>query len=79
MSHSIRTDDLSAVVHYALETTRAITICPFHDDVIVRVGDDAAESHAFERVKRVVENDGTTWEPEALRHEIGRPRPTDVA
>ena len=72
MSHSIRTDDLSAVVHYALETTRAITICPFHDDVIVRVGDDAAESHAFERAKRVAKNDGTTWEPEALRHEIGR-------
>lgn len=34
-------DDLSATVHYALETTRAVAACPFHSDVTIRVGDDA--------------------------------------
>ena len=72
MSADIHTDDLSAVVRYALETTRATTHCPFHHEVIIRVGDDAAESHAFERAKRVVKSDGTTWDGDALRQEIGR-------
>ncbi len=72
MSASVRPDDLPKVVRYALETTRAITHCPFHDEVIIRVGDDAAESHAFERAKRIVKSDGTTWDGEALRGEIGR-------
>ncbi|WP_454649726.1 hypothetical protein [Bradyrhizobium liaoningense] len=66
------TEDLAAVVRYALETTRATTVCPFHRDVIVRIGDDAAESHAFERVKRMARSDGTKWEKESLRMEIGR-------
>ncbi|MDH2348623.1 MULTISPECIES: hypothetical protein [unclassified Bradyrhizobium] len=46
-------DDRSATVHYALETTRAVAVCPFHSEVTVRVGDDAAESHAFERANRI--------------------------
>ncbi len=53
MSVSNYVDDLSASVRYALETTCATMICPFHADVIIRVGDDAAESHAFERAKRI--------------------------
>jgi len=65
-------DDLSAAVRYALETTRATTVCPFHDQVIIRVGDDAAESHAYERAKRILKSDGTTHEADALRDEIGR-------
>src|SRR3954469_17706635 len=36
-------------VHYALETTRVPAVCPFHPDVIIRISDDVAESHAFER------------------------------
>jgi hypothetical protein len=44
-------DDLSATVRDALETTRAIAVCPFHSDATIRVGDDAAESHAYERAK----------------------------
>jgi len=72
MLADIQTDDLTAVVRYALETTRATTVCPFHRDVIVRIGDDAAESHAFERAKRIVRSDGTKWEKEALRMELGR-------
>ena len=51
-------DDLNATVRYALETTRAIAVCPFHAEVTIRVGDDAAESHAFERAKRIVRSDG---------------------
>ena len=65
-------DDLSSAVHYALETTHAIAVCPFHLDVTIRIGDDAAESHAFERARRLVKSDGTTWEGEALRKEFGR-------
>jgi hypothetical protein len=72
MSVNIRSDDLTATVRYALETTRATAACPFHWDVIIRVGDDAAESHAFERARRIVRSDGTTWPPEALREEFAR-------
>lgn len=63
--------DLTEVVRYALETTRATTVCPFHDKVIIRVGDDAAESHAYERAKRILKSDGAAFEPDALRAEIG--------
>jgi hypothetical protein len=72
MSVKIDADDLAATVRYALGTTRATAACPFHWDVIIRVGDDAAESHAFERARRIVRSDGTAWAPEALREEIER-------
>lgn len=49
MPINIDTDDLGALVRHALETTRATVRCPFHDEVIVRAGDNAAESHALER------------------------------
>jgi hypothetical protein len=67
---TVNPDDLSAVVRYALETTRATAVCPFHDDVTIRIGDDAAESHAFERAKRIVKSEGKVWDPEALRKEF---------
>ena len=66
------TDDLASVVRYALTTTRAIVICPFHDNVTIRVGDDAAETHAFVRATKVIKSDGATWEHEALNKEISR-------
>jgi hypothetical protein len=65
-------DDLTATVRYALETTRALAACPFHPDVMIRVGDDAAETHAYERAKRVVRSDGTSWKREALSEELER-------
>lgn len=65
-------DDLGASVRYALQTTRATMVCPFHADVIIRVGDDAAESHAFERAKRIIKSDGTTWAGDDLREEFAR-------
>lgn len=36
-------DDLGSAVHYALDTTHAIAVCPFHLDLTIRIGDDAAE------------------------------------
>lgn len=72
MSAQDYADDLTACVHYALETTRAVAVCPFHSEVTVRVGDDAAESQAFERAKRIVRSDGTNWGTQDLREEIVR-------
>jgi hypothetical protein len=72
MSVSSNVDDLGSAVHYALETTHAIAVCPFHLDLTIRIGDDAAESHAFARARKIVKSDGTTWEGEALRKEFGR-------
>jgi hypothetical protein len=70
MSASNHADDLGSAVHYALETTHAIAVCPFHLDLTIRVGDDAAESHALARARKLVRSDGTTWEGEALRREF---------
>src|SRR5258708_14069045 len=70
MSVDSWTDDLASVVRYALTTTRATAICPFHDNVTIRVGDDAAETHAYVRATKVLKGDGTTWEHEALHKEI---------
>jgi len=72
MSVDSWTDDLASVVRYALTTTRATAICPFHDNVTIRVGDDAAETHAYVRATKVIKSDGTTWEHEALHKEINR-------
>jgi len=72
MSVDSSTDDLASVVRYALTTARATAICPFHDNVTIRVGDDAAETHAYVRATKVIKSDGTTWEHEALHKEINR-------
>ena len=72
MSVKSRTDDLASAVRYALETTRATAICPFHGNVIIRVGDDDAEKHAYLRACNIVKSCGTTWEREVLRDEIKR-------
>ena len=66
------TDNPASTVRYALETTRAIMVCPFHANVTIRVGDDAAESHAYVRASKVVKSDGAAWEHEVLREEIKR-------
>ena len=69
---SLDPDDLVCVVRYALETTRATAICPFHLNVTVRVGDDAAESHAWNRARNVTKSDGMRWNGEAIRQEFDR-------
>jgi hypothetical protein len=70
MSVNSYADDLSSAVHFALETTHAIVVCPFHLDVTIRTGDDAAETHAVARAKKFVKSDGTAWQGEALRKEF---------
>jgi hypothetical protein len=72
MSVNNWTDDLASAVRYSLVTTRALAVCPFHETVTIRVGDDAAESHAYVRASKIVKSDGTTWEHEVLREEISR-------
>jgi hypothetical protein len=72
MSVNSRTDNLASVVRCALETTRATAVCPFHENVTIRVGDDAAESHAYVRAGKVIKSDGTRWEREVLLEEIKR-------
>ena len=67
---SVNTDNLRSAVRYALETTRATTVCPFHPDVMIRVGDDAAENHAYARSRKIVKSDGTVWEREVLMEEF---------
>ncbi|KRR29075.1 hypothetical protein [Bradyrhizobium retamae] len=72
MPVKVDADDLTATVRHALETTRATAACPFHWDVIIRVGDDAAERHAFERARKIVRSDGTHWPVQAVRSEFAR-------
>jgi hypothetical protein len=72
MSLDGRADDLASAVHYALETTHATAVCPFHADVTIRVGDDAAEGHAYGRARKIIKSDGTTWKREVLLKEISR-------
>ena len=65
-------DNLESAVRDALLTTRATAACPFHPDVTIRVGDDAAETHAFYRARNLVKSDGTGWNHELLMEEIAR-------
>jgi hypothetical protein len=72
MSVDSHADHLTSTVRYALETTRATAVCPFHADVTIRVGDDAAENHAYLRAKKVANTDGTTCRREVLLEEFKR-------
>ena len=51
-------------------TTGATTVCPFHWDVTIRVGDDAAESHAIARARKNLKAEGTTWDREDLMERV---------
>ena len=72
MSVNSYADNLDSAVRYALETTRATAVCPFHSDVTIRVGDDAAENHAYARARKIIKSDGTMWKREVLMEEIKR-------
>src|SRR5256885_840669 len=61
-TYSSNENDLASVVRYALETTRATAVCPFHPTVTIRIGDDGAETHAYVRARRIRKNDGTAWD-----------------
>ena len=49
------TDDTKTVVREALMSTRAVTVCPFHPEVTIRIGDDAAETHASHRLTNIAD------------------------
>lgn len=68
----IAADDLKLAVRNALLTTRATAVCPFHQEVTIRVGDDAAETHAFYRARNLVKSDGSSWDHDSLVQEIAR-------
>lgn len=51
MSIAADTNNLESAVRSALLTTRATPACPFHPEVNNRVGDHAAETHAFYRAR----------------------------
>src|SRR5215475_1884435 len=70
--------NLETLVRDALFTTRATAVCPFHPEVIIRVGDSAAETHAYYRARNIIKSDGTSWEHEDLIEEIAR-QLTDAA
>ena len=38
----------------------------------IRIGDDAAETHAFYRARNLVKSDGTGWDHAVLMEEIAR-------
>lgn len=61
-----------SAVRYALLTTHATAPCPFHPYVTIRIGDDAAETHAYYRTRNIVRSDGTKWKREVLVEEIAR-------
>jgi hypothetical protein len=72
MTIAAEIDNLESAVRSALLTTRATATCPFHPDVTIRVGDDAAETHAFYRARNCVKSDGTGWDHELLMEEVAR-------
>ena len=51
---------------------RATAVCPFRPDVVIRVGDDAAETHAFHRARNFAKSDGNGWNHGLLMREIER-------
>ena len=72
MSIAADPDNLEVAVRNALLTTRATAACPFHPDVTIRVGDDAAETHAFYRARNLVGGEGRGWDHELLAEEVTR-------
>jgi hypothetical protein len=63
------TDDAKTVVREALMSTRAVTVCPFHPEVTIRIGDDAAETHASHRLANIAD---ASWNHDARLAEMAR-------
>lgn len=72
MSVNAHADNLEAAVRHALMTTRAIAVCPFHPDVTIRIGDNAAETHASYRAGKTIRSEGVGWDHGALMEEMAR-------
>ena len=72
MSIAADVDNLETAVRNALLTTRATAACPFHPHVTIRVGDDAAETHAFYRARNLVKCDSAGRDHDLLVQEFAR-------
>jgi hypothetical protein len=70
MSVNDYADDLELSARYALAKSNAITVCPIHQDVTIRVGSDDAERHAYALATAIIKSDGTTWMREDLMESI---------
>jgi hypothetical protein len=62
-------DDVKTAVREALMSTRAVMVCPFHPEVTIRIGDDAAETHASHRLANITD---TKWDHDARLVEMAR-------
>lgn len=63
------THDTRAVVREALMSTRAVMVCPFHPETAIRVGDDAAETHAAHRLANIAD---ANWDHDARLAEMAQ-------
>lgn len=59
-------DDLEAAAFEALRRAKAIEVCPFHSDVVIRLGDDDAERHAYALATTILKREGEMWKREDL-------------
>jgi hypothetical protein len=68
----LHTDNRESAMRYALLTTRAVAVCPFHPKVMIRVGDGDVETDAYYRARSITKSDGACWAREDLMQEIVR-------
>jgi hypothetical protein len=61
MSITDYADALESMAREVLFQTRAIQNCRFHSDMIIRVGDDDAERHAYALATTKLKGDGTMF------------------
>ena len=59
-------DNLEGAARHALFQAKAVEICPRHEDVLIRLGDDSAERHAYALATTILKSDGTMWMREDL-------------
>jgi hypothetical protein len=54
-------DNLEAAARSALFRAKAVEVCPRHEDVTIRLGDEDAERHAYAIATTLLKRDGTMW------------------
>lgn len=70
MSVNDYVDTLESAARFAVGKTGAITVCQFHPEATIRVGDDDAERHAYALATTLIKSDGTMWMREDLMSAI---------
>jgi hypothetical protein len=59
-------ENVEQAARAAVLRTRAVEPCPVHQDVLIRVGDPAAERHAYALARTIFKSDGTMFMREDL-------------